>query len=137
MHSLRRHAPRRAVVRIRIPGRLVVLVGLVAPIGPARPCAAREEFEVGAFGAGLDQLILFIGFARVFAFAGLHHVDLAAARSQCSRGFTAHAEKQNLGDIAEIEADTAPVGAAVFPDLVPHDIFQSTAKVSINRDISP
>jgi hypothetical protein len=61
--SFRCHSPHRAVIGIRFPRRFVVIVGLITPIGPARPCAAREEFEIGAFGAGLDQLILFIGLA--------------------------------------------------------------------------
>src|SRR5579863_530424 len=107
---------------VGFPGRLVALVRLRPPGGPALAKPASEQFDIGPRRAGFDDVVLFVGLARMLAFAGLDHVDLAAARRERARVLAANAEQNDLGHVAEVEADASAVGAAVFADLVPDDI---------------
>jgi hypothetical protein len=54
-------------MRIGLPRRLIILVRLLAPIGPVLPRAAREEFEIRRLRARFDDRILLIGLAESFA----------------------------------------------------------------------
>lgn len=110
------------MVRVGFPRRLVLVVRLVSPIRPARPCAAGEQLEVGAARAAFDNGVLLVRLARVLAFARLDHVHLPPSRRQRPRVLAARAEQKDFGDVAEIEPDTAPVRAAVLADLVPDDV---------------
>ena len=58
----------------------------------------------------------------MLALAALDHVDLAASGRLGAHVLAAGAEQQDLGHVAEIEADAAPVRAAVLADLVPDDV---------------
>lgn len=64
---------------------------------------------------------MFVGFAGVFAFAGFEHVDLAASGWECAQG-SAHAKEDEFCDVAEVEADAAAVGAAVFASFGPDEV---------------
>ena len=87
---------------------------LMAPLDArARALAAAEQLDARAPAAILDDLVLLVGLAAVLALAGLDHVDLAAAGIERAGVLAAHAEQQQLGDVAEVEADAAPVRAAV------------------------
>ena len=81
-------------------------------------------FESSRNGPGLPdcflQLVLFIGLARMLALAAGDEIDLAAAISSV-RAFLPHAEQDQFGDVAEIEADTAPVRPSVLPILCQTD----------------
>src|SRR5262249_53919698 len=107
---------------VGLPCRAVAVVRLVAPRRPVLARAAREQFQVRAGAARLDERILLVGLARVLTLARRQEIDLPAARRQRAGVLALHAEQHELGDVAEIEADTAPVGAAIFSHLVPDDV---------------
>ena len=98
-----------------------LVVGLVAPRGPARARVAREHLQVGPGRAGFDEVVLLIGLAGVLALAGLDHVDRRARRRQCAHR-SLDAEQDRLGDVAEVEAHTAAVGPTVLAALGPNDV---------------
>src|SRR5215813_10196398 len=110
------------MMRISLPGRLVVVGGLIAPSRPPLAGAARKQFHKRARTARLDNRILLVGLARVLALARRQQVHLAAAGRERSSILAAHAEQDQLGHVAEIKADAAPIRAAVLPDLVPDDV---------------
>src|SRR4051812_28985775 len=60
---------RRATVTFVHTPRLAVAVELVAPLGPTRAALAREQLEILARAAGLDDLVRGVRFARVFLLA--------------------------------------------------------------------
>lgn len=95
---------------------------MIAPHGPLLPLAAREHLEIRPWRAGLDQLVLLVRLAAMFALAGLDHVDLTSAGIERTGVLAAHAEQDDLGDIPEIEADAASVRPAVLPHLVPDQV---------------
>ena len=66
--------------------------------------------------------ILLVGLAAVFALARRREVHLPASRRERAGILAAHAEQHDLGDVAEVEADAAPVGAAVLAHLVPDEV---------------
>ena len=77
---------------------------------------------MGRGRAGFDDGIKLIRLSRVLPLLGGKVIDLPATGTERSRVLPAHAKQDKLRDIAEIEADTTAVGAAVFADLVPDDI---------------
>src|SRR5205823_921489 len=106
----------------RVPSRPVALVGLVAPHSPTAPLPAAEHFEARAPAAVLDDLVLLVGLAAMLALAGAHDVHLAATGIERAGILAAHAEQQQLGHIAKIEADTTTIRLAVLANLLPHDV---------------
>src|SRR5262245_23906146 len=110
------------MMRISRPGWPIGLVCLVAPAGPAGAGAARKQLEIRAWAARLDDGVLLVGLARVFAFARGEQIDLSPAGRERARVPALDAEQDQLGHVAEIEADAAPVRAAVLAYLVPHEI---------------
>ena len=79
---LRRHA---RIMRVCLPVRLVIRVGLIAPDGPAFANTTAEEFQVRTPGTVFDDFVLLIRFAGMFAFAGLDHVHLATLSAPVRR----------------------------------------------------
>lgn len=65
------------MIGVGCPGRCIVL-GLVAPDGPAGSRTAREEFQAVAEAAAFDQVVLLVGLAAVLALLGRDDVLLAA-----------------------------------------------------------
>src|SRR5439155_23636876 len=92
---------------------VLVGVGLVSPGYPAVHFLASEQFQVRAGAALLDQRVLLVGLARMFLFAADEDIDLAAPRRSGPQP-AFDAEQQQFGDVAEVEADAASVGAAVL-----------------------
>src|SRR5579875_1538746 len=99
-----------------------VVAELVAPLAPTLSRRAREQLQEGARRARLDDVVQLLGLARVLALALGHDVDLAAAGGEGPVALAFDAEEDQLGDIAEVEADPAPVGTAVLARLVPNEI---------------
>ena len=97
-------------------------MGLVAPDGPALAHAPPEQLQIRPPAARLDDVVLLVGLAGVFALAGGHQVDLPPPRRQRARVLAARAEQHDLGHVAEIEPHAAPVRPAVLADLVPDDV---------------
>lgn len=94
----------------------------MAPDRPAVPFSPAEQFQVRPPTARFDQVILFVGFARMLPFPAGHQVDLPPSRRQRSCAFAADAEQDEFRDVAEIEADAPPVRSAVLADFVPDDV---------------
>ena len=65
---------------------------------------------------------MLVGFARMLALARRQQIHLPPPRRERARVPAAHAEQQQLGHVAEIEADPAAVRTAVLADLVPDDV---------------
>src|SRR5579872_2199016 len=105
-----------------LPGRPVTFVGLIAPCRPAPADAAPEHLQIGARRTVFDQLVLFVGLARMLSLPRFDHVDLATAGSKRARVLAAHAKKDQFRDIPKIEPDAATVGPAVLADFVPNDV---------------
>src|SRR5438105_2070509 len=98
-----------------------ICLGLVTPARPTLDLLAREQFQVGARTAALDQVVLLVGFAGVFLLAADEDVDLRAAGLPGAQT-AADTEQQKLGDVAEVEAHAPAVGAAVLADLEPDEV---------------
>src|SRR6476646_8314761 len=107
---------------IGVPGRRVVLVCLVPPIGPALARSAGEQLEIRSRAARLDHPVLLVWLSRMLALARRDHVDLAAPGSERPRVLAAHAEEQEFRHVAEVKADAPSVRSAVAADLVPDDV---------------
>src|SRR6185312_15660470 len=110
------------VVGIGIPCRAVVVDRLRAPDSPARPGSACEQLKIWARAASLDDRILFIGLAAVFALSRPNVVNLCTALLKRAGILAPHPKQQNFRYISKVKADTAPVRAAVFSKLMPYDI---------------
>src|SRR5690242_1786756 len=95
---------------------------LVAPDVPPLARMTREQFQVRPRTARLDQGVLLVRLAGVLPLAGLDHVDLPPGRAQRPGVLAAHPEQDELGDVAEVEADPAAVRAAVQPALGPDEV---------------
>src|SRR5580658_6130941 len=93
-------------------------IDLVAPTRPTGDALAGEEFQIRPGAALLDQLVLLVGLARVFALLPGDDVHLPPSGSQRPQ-LAPHAEQQQLRHIAEIKPDSAAIGAAVLADLEP------------------
>src|SRR5262249_5284225 len=112
----------RGMMRIGLPRRAVALVRLVAPACPTGAGAAREQLEIGPGAACLDDGVLFVGLARMLALAGGEKIHLPTAGRKRARIPALDAEQDQFGHVAEVEADAAPVGAAVLAHLVPDEV---------------
>src|SRR5262249_40663944 len=66
--------------------------------------------------------ILLVGLARMLALARRQQIHLPPPWSERARVPAAHAEQDELGHVAKIEADPAPVRAPVLAHLVPDDV---------------
>src|ERR1700736_181564 len=104
-------------MRIRLPRRLVQIVGLIAPNAPIRPSAAGKQFKIGAERASFDHWVDFVWLAAVLSLSCGEIIDLPATGLASSGVFAAYPEQHDLSDVAEIEPDSAPIAAAVFADL--------------------
>src|SRR5688572_21105359 len=102
------------MVRIRLPRWPILVVSLIPPRGPAFARAAREQFEKRSTAARFHDLVLLIRLARVLALACRQEIHLPSPRRERARVPAAHAEQDQLGHVAEIKADAAPVRAAVL-----------------------
>src|SRR5205085_3841932 len=108
-------------MRVRAPRRPVEIVCLISPHRPVWSNPAGEEFEIRAEGASFDNRIDLVRLAAVLAFARGDVVDLTAPGCPGPSVFATNPEQHELGDIAEIKADPAPVAATVPAHLVPHE----------------
>src|SRR4030081_166915 len=88
---------RRGMMRIRLPGRPIVIGGLIAPGRPALARAAREQLEIGPRTARLDDPVLLVRLARMLALARRQQVHLPPPRRQRARVLAAYAEQDELG----------------------------------------
>src|SRR5262245_4321138 len=116
------HPARRGMVGICFPRRAIADRGLIAPRHPSFARAAREQLEEWPPTARLDERVLLVRLARVLALARRQQIHLPPSRRQRARVLATHAEQNELGHVAEIEADPAPVGAAILAHLVPDDV---------------
>src|SRR5262249_11933800 len=121
MQATWHHCPLDGGVAAMVWPGVLVRLGLVAPGYPTRDFFACEQFDEGAGATALDQGILLVGFARVFLLAADEDVDLPPPRGLGAQP-TPDSEQEQLGDIAEVEADAAAVGAAVLADLQPYEV---------------
>src|SRR5258705_13963818 len=110
------------MVGVSLPCRHVAVVSLIAPSRPARSGTAREQFNLGSGRTGFDDVVLFIGFAAVFALGGPNIVYQSTPRRQFSRVLSANAKQNHLGHITEIKSHPATIRTAVLAQLVPNNI---------------
>src|SRR5262245_16465218 len=96
-----------SVCSVPAPPRHDVIGRLASPRGPPRARVAREELQARSGAAGLDDLVGFVGLSRVLALAGGEQVGLTPARGKGPKA-PANPEEQQLGDVAEVEADPPP-----------------------------
>src|SRR5262249_17279515 len=101
------HPARRGMVGIGFPGRAIADRGLIAPRHPSFARAAREQLEEWPPTARLDERVLLVRLARVLALARRQQIHLPPSRRQRARVLATHAEQNELGYVAEIEADPA------------------------------
>lgn len=99
-----------------------VLLGLVPPHVPSGARTAREEFQIRPFAARFDQSVLLVGFSAVLSLPRRDDVLLRASRLEGPGVLALHSEEDHLGDVPEVEADSAAVGASVLPRFVPYQI---------------
>src|SRR5262245_16381649 len=110
------------MMRISLPGRPIVVAGLVSPRHPALARAAREQLEERAAAARFDDLVLLVRLARMLALARRQEVHLPPSRRERARAPAAHPEQDELGHVPEIETHAASVRPAVLAHLVPDDV---------------
>src|SRR5271166_1273812 len=110
------------MVRISVPSRFVGIIRLISPCCPPFSLASRKQFEKGSVAACLNEIVLLIWLARMFALPTRQVVDLSATRLQGSGVFPAYAKQDQLGDVSEIKPHTSSVRTAVLSDLVPHEV---------------
>src|SRR4029453_3789135 len=110
------------MVSVSLPGWSVTFRCLIAPGNPSFAHAPCKELKIGPCTARLDDPILFIGFAGMLALASCKKVYLATPRRKRTRILAAHAEQNQLGNVAEIEPDPASVRAAILAHLVPDNV---------------
>ena len=94
-----------------------------------------EHFQERSRGALLDEIVLFIRLARVLSFARFNHVHLASRRRKRPHG-TSNTEKNELGDVSEVESHTPAVRTAVFAPLGPDDVGDITEPPGLH-DLQP
>lgn len=110
------------MVRIRLPRRPIILVRLIAPHRPILPRAPSEQFEERTGTARLDDIVLLVRLAGMFSLARRQKVDLSSSGRERAGVLAAHAEQDQLRDIAKIKTDASPIRAAVLADLVPDNV---------------
>src|SRR5215475_11555270 len=101
------------MVCIGLPGRSVIIRCLIAPSNPSFPLTSRKEFKIRSGTASLDDHVLFIGLAGMFALASSEKIHLSATGRKRTCVLAAHAEQDQLCNVPEIEANPASVRAAV------------------------
>src|SRR5262249_15670645 len=116
------HPARRGMVGICFPRRAIADRGLIAPRHPSFARAAREQLEEWPPTARLDERVLLVRLARVLALARRQQIHLPPSRRQRARVLATHAEQNELGHVAEIEADPAPARPPILAPLVPDDV---------------
>lgn len=110
------------IIRIRFPSRLIVLVRLIAPVGPAGPRAASEQFQIGSFRAAFDQIVLLVGLARVFTLSRRKVIHLTTPWGFGPGIFSANAKEEQFRHVPEVKADATSIRTAVLADLMPNDV---------------
>src|SRR5439155_16168369 len=110
------------MVSVSLPGWSVILRCLIAPGNPFVAHAPRKQLKIRSCTASLDDSILFVGFAGMFALTRRQQIHLATPRRKRTRVLAAHTEQNQLCNVAEIEPDPAPVRAAILAHLVPDNI---------------
>src|SRR5215470_12074400 len=110
------------MVRVSLPCGMIIIAGLVAPSGPAAATSPRKQLQEWPGRTRLDNLVLLVRLARMLALSRRQQIHLPASRGKCAGVLAAHAEQNQLGHVAEIEADTTTVRAAVLADFVPDDV---------------
>ena len=104
-------------------GGLLHDAGLITPRCPVRPpITTTKQLEKRPRAARFDDAVEFAGLARMFTLARRQQVYLPPPRRERAGVSTARTEQDQLGHVAEVEADTAAVGAAVFANFVPGQI---------------
>src|SRR5919199_2566674 len=100
------------------------LLGLATPgVPPGAGRTTRKQLQVGRRRTPLDEDgVQLVRLAAVLAFAGGQVVDLASGRRQGAHVAAADTKQDELGHVAEVEADPTPVAVAVRADLVPDDV---------------
>ena len=106
------------------PSRFVGFIRLISPHIPSFAVAAGEQFDSGCAAARFDNGDDFIRLSAVFPLLCADQIDLRTRRSQCAIGgrFLFNPKEQQLGYVAEIEADPSAVWLTVLSDLLPDDI---------------
>ena len=99
-----------------------ILLRLVTPRCPTFTRAASEELNERARTACLNDFVLLVRFARVFALHRLNDIDLTSSGRKCPCILSAYPEENNFRGVAEIEANATSIGAAVFSDFMPDDV---------------
>ena len=110
------------MIGVRLPCGLVIIIGLITPRRPTLARATPEQFNKRPRRTRFDNVILFVGFSRMLALARREQINLPPPRRERARILAAHAEQNQLGDIAKIEADAATIRAAILAHLMPDDI---------------
>src|SRR6202011_1530662 len=119
---LRRDQSCLRMIRVGLPRGGVTAIGLIAPCRPTLARAASEQFDERPRRTCFDNVVLFIGFARMLAFARGQQIHLSPSRRERAGILAANTEQNQFGDIAEVKTDAAAIRAAVLPHLVPDDI---------------
>src|SRR5258705_1904986 len=107
---------------IGLPGRPIIFGRLIAPGYPSFPLTSCKQLKITSGTASLDDSVLFIGLAGMFALASSENIHLSATRSERACVLAAHAKQDQLGDIAEIETNSAAIRAAILAHFVPDDV---------------
>src|SRR5882762_7788814 len=101
------------MVCIGFPSRPIIFRRLIAPGYPSFPLTSRKEFKKRFPTARLDNSVLLIGLAGMFALTRCKKIYLSPTRSKRARVLAAHAKQDQFGNIAEIETDATPIRAAI------------------------
>src|SRR5262249_20406113 len=107
---------------VGLPCRAIAILGLVAPRHPPFTRATREQLEIRPGATCLDNFVLLVRLARVLALARRQKIHLPSPGNQGAGILPAHAKQDQLGDVAEVEAYAATIGAAVLTHFVPDEI---------------
>src|SRR3546814_17464340 len=110
------------MMRIGIPRRAVALIRLIAPHFPVTAFPARKHLQVRAERAGLDDFVLLIGLARMFAFPGRQIIYLTSTRREGSPILAARSEKNEFGTSADIRTDPPSARSPLFPTFCHNEV---------------
>ena len=58
----------------------------------------------------------------MLALHGSNDINLTSAGRKCADIFSAHAEQNDFGGIAEVKAYSSPIGTTVFTHFMPNEI---------------
>ena len=110
------------MVSICLPGWRIRVISLISPGGPPFPIATSEKFQKWSKATSLYQLILLIWFARVLPLSAAKIIHLSTTPFEGPGILASYAEQNQLGHIAEVEANTASVGSTILSNLVPNQV---------------